>query len=51
MVAKGTEEDRQEAYRLYMGGMPISQIARKYDVTPETIRNWLKKVGQSKQAG
>jgi uncharacterized protein YjcR len=44
MTAKGTPEDHQAAAQLYRDGMPIRQIAQKYKVTSETIRNWLRKV-------
>lgn len=32
---------RDEILRLYTEGVPAARIAKKYGVTPQTIRNWL----------
>jgi uncharacterized protein YjcR len=47
VVERHTVEEKRQAYNDYLLGMPIKQLAQRYGVTQQTIRNWITKIDKA----
>lgn len=44
MAKRKSVQEKKEAVKQIRDGVPITQVAAEYEVTPQTIRNWMKRV-------
>lgn len=51
LVELGLVEQRQKAVLEVLGGRPVTEVARRYGVTRQTVHRWLKHYGCSGLAG